>query len=1478
MRTNTPNKFAGLLALAVILVTTAAWFYPATGFQLSMENEFIKSAKQKLKDYTTALPQDRLYVSMDKPLYGSGETIWLSAFIRNAETLKASQKSEIVHIDLINPKGSTEQSIIVTSKNGVAAGDFTLGENAVGGLYKIRAWTNWMKNDGESNVFERGFQVQDVVLPALKMKLEFEKKAFGAGDDVVAKLELNTNENRPLSNYPVRFVSNLDGQSFYQKSDVTDEDGIAFIRFALPTDLKTNDGLLNVMIDYNGSTESVSRSIPIVLNNIALELFPEGGDLVNGLESNVAFRAVNEFGKPADVEGIVVTAKGSQVSSFASYHNGMGAFRFTPQPGEKYSVKITKPAGVEQTFNMPEALPSGFTMMTDNSRPGEVGVTVNSTGAEDISLIAQVRGHIYYTTIISAVRGYNKIIFSTDNFPAGVAQITLFDSKGIARAERLTFVNKDRHLNISMTTDKEKYQPREKVRMTVSAKDDKGMPVPAILSLAVVNDQLLSFANDKSGNILSQMVLEQDLNTKVEEPAFYFDAQEPKADQSLDYLLMTAGWRRFTWESVLNNGAPSPMYAGERAILSGIIMDGNTGKPIPSAQISFKSGGSFNADTTGHFTFKNLELYNPLEMTIQSPNYTPQTFTVYNYSENQVYYLYNKTYFMNTVEIWDMVPEANEEMVVMDLQMGARADVPAEDVQEIRVKENKPGRASGKGRAELEEKKVNEGNEKLKEEKAPAPKQEAQKQQKPKIDRDVKDGRVGFFAVADSIMIAGEAINLQPAPVGYYRARKFAAPVYNPAEKVDVRTDFRNTIYWNPAVELDRTGRKTVEFYASDDITSFRAIAEGLGNNGSIGRGESVFFTQLPFAMTTKVPVEVATEDKVSIPLTLKNNTDKPLGGILNIVSPAGLTPIGELPSIQTIMPGVAKTIYLDYLVGDMPGFGDIRISFSSCGLSDAFEQQIKIAPKGFPVSESFSAQDKENKFSFRPLNLVKNSLRIRFTAFPNVVSDLMTGVEGILREPYGCFEQTSCTAYPNAMVLDYLHATESKDEKTMSRATDLLDRGYKRLTTFEASNRGYEWFGANPGHEGLTAYGILEFTDMKKAGGAVDQAMIDRNAKWLMDRRDGKGGFQRESHAYHDFGRVSDDILNAYIVYALAESGYTDIKKEFESSYNRATTLKDPYMLAMMASASYSMNETKKGDDAIKQFCALQAADGSWTGLTHSLTYSQGQSLTIESTALSLLAMLKSPGGNEMAISSAVQYLVSARKGSGVFGSTQGTILTLKAMTEYAKYSKETKEDGTIEIFIDGKKAAEKSYKAGEKNAIVIDSLEQFVNGKEEHEVKVKFSGCKSALPYSVAVDWNTSLPESDTDCKVGLTTKLQSNTAKVGETVRLSAVLSNLSKEEIPSTMAIIGIPAGFTVQPWQLKEMQEKKVFDYYEIKGNNLAIYYRGMGPSAVKEINLDLKAEVPGEYEAPASSAYLYYTNEFKCWTSMNKVTIEKNTK
>jgi alpha-2-macroglobulin-like protein len=156
-----------------------------------------------------------------------------------------------------------------------------------------------------------------------------------------------------------------------------------------------------------------------------------------------------------------------------------------------------------------------------------------------------------------------------------------------------------------------------------------------------------------------------------------------------------------------------------------------------------------------------------------------------------------------------------------------------------------------------------------------------------------------------------------------------------------------------------------------------------------------------------------------------------------------------------------------------------------------------------------------------------------------------------------------------------------------------------------------------------------------------------------------------------------------------------------------------------------------------------------------------------------------------------------------------------------------------------------------------------------------VKYVKCTNALPYSMSIGWSTTLPNSNKECKVGLDVKLSAVSAKTGETVRLSATLKNRTSEGLPMTMAIIGLPAGTTAQPWQLKEMQEKKFVDYYETRGNNVIFYYRQMKPDEVKTINLDLKSEIPGVYSAPASCAYLYYTNEFKDWRGLDRLTIDE---
>jgi alpha-2-macroglobulin-like protein len=1411
------------------------------GLRPASDNDFTLELKKKLSRLTSKNPEERVYVQTDRPFYAAGDNIWLSAWIRNGQGLRPSAQSDIVTVELINPKGAVERKINLIGRNGQASGDFALAPDAPGGLYKIRAYTDWMKNDGEDRCFTKEIQVQDVVLPTLKMHLEYAKKGYGPGDEVVADVDILTNEGKPLGAHAVRFSASLRGKELTSQTLSSDKEGRVTVRFTLPDKNLGRDGLLNVLVDYNGSTESISRSIPISTNELKVSFFPEGGDLVNGISSRVAFRALDEFGKGADVEGELHEEGGALVARFSSLHKGMGSFAFTPQAHKRYYMTVVRPRNVNVKYFLPEALERGYVMEVHKGQDAAT-VKVGSTESTEMTVVAQMRGKILYSTVLPVIRGDNTFSFATDRFPMGVLQVTLFDKRGIERAERLLFVNPHKQLSVSVKADKQKYLPREKVRLDVMVKDEDGLPAPALLSMSVVNDQLLSFADDRSGSLVSHLLLQDDIREKIEEPDFYFRKSEGKAPAALDLLMMTAGWRRFTWEKVLDDQEPDLKYEARKAILSGVIRDANTQKPLHNVKLS-AGGKKWTTDSTGSFSIRDLELYDPALFQIERQGYFTQQQHVNDYSSGIVWYLYPA---MQNHHGWNKHSRAK-----MDME---------EAVPEMAMQFAAAGMAAPQAV----------------ENKAIKPMKHKALLAAPRVNRAVRQGELAI-AREDRLWDADDSVREQEGQqgAGYHRARVFAAPVYDKQQEVTERTDFRNTIYWNPRLEIGHNGKRTIEFYASDDITSFRAVVEGLAADGTAGRGEAEFFTQLPFALLTKVPSHLIGNDVVHLPVTLKNNTSKPLGGSFTLALPAQLELLSKPAEAQTIMPGVARTIYLDCRVRQCSVDTVVKIGFSACALRDEITVEVKIRPRGFPVSRSFSGQHAEKEYDFETREVVPGSLRISVNAFPDVVSDLMTGVEGILREPYGCFEQTSCTAYPNAMALQYMKHSGSGDSRALARANDLLDRGYKRLTTFETPTKGYEWFGSTPAHEGLTAYGIMEFADMKRAGQNIDEQMLDRTARWLMMHRDGKGGFERERRALHDFGRISDEVMNGYIVYALSDAGYKDIEREFETSHKKALASGDAYLLALSANAALSLGKTRECSQALTSLLKLQSPDGSFTGSSHSITYSQGRSLTIETTALAVMALLQSGDADPAHLAKAVKALISMRDGSGTFSSTQGTILALKALTAYAIYNKKAKEDGVLVVYVDGHRVAEQAYKAGERGTVTIRDIEKFVTREGRHTLKVKFSGTRSPLPHSVSVNWSTTLPASADSCALGLVTSVTGREVHTGETVRLNITLTNKRKRDVPSAMAIIGIPAGLSVQPWQLKELQEKKVFDFYEISGDKLSLYYRGMGASDVREIALDLKAEVPGEFNFPASCVYLYYTNEHKSWCSAGKIKVNK---
>ncbi|MFT5833452.1 MAG: TonB family protein, partial [Cognaticolwellia sp.] len=1282
-------------------------------------------------------PEDKVYLHSDKPMYKPGETVWFSAYVRDAETMEKSTKSGIVKVQLINPKGGIDTEISIVAKNGVAVGDFDISEYAVGGIYKIKTFTNWQKNDPNPAFFEKEITVQKVVLPRLKMKVDFLKKAYGKGDEVALDLSIQTNENQPFSNTDFNVKIALGGNEFLKTKGKTNDKGTALITFKLPNDLATNDGLVNIIMDYQGQAESISRSIPIVLNNILLQLLPEGGDLVNDLKGRVAFRAANEFGKPADISGVVMNSKGEEITTFESYHQGMGAFELTPKADEKYTVKITKPAGVEKTFDVPNALESGATATVSKVTEDYIYLDIKSSDeTKKMFLICQIRGKKYFAMDFE---GTHKFTIPTDEMPVGVAQITIFDENSQPIVERLTFVNKYKQLNINIQTNKEKYLPREKVKMTINVTDENGKPTAADLSLSVADDQLLAFADDKSSNILSWLLVESELTEKVEEPNFYFDSKEEKADKALDYLLMTAGWRRYSWAQINADNLPRANYQNQAAIIGGFVYNTHDYKVLENVTVKIKGTNiTTKTDKEGHYSFGEIDLAEAKTIEMAAVGYRNQQITVQQYNESNKTYLVNSTIYKKQKKEAEnsrraeakakmeakrmrrpmadgvilqppMMAVKDEELMeemVLELPEGIEIEPPrtaepappppVKNIEEIALKDEK----------EIIEVKVqneivlekNELDKKVIVDRKPMPKPKPKPKPKPreenveqifqvveqmprfpgcedlfseeekqkcsqekllayiyqnlKYPNTARENGVEGVAVVSFVVekdgtisdakiirnpgvgLGEEAIRLVndmnalsnkwtpgkqrnqlirtqfnlpvrfrldggmivAASGSYYKAKIFPKPIYAGQKNPKVRDDFRSTIYWNGHIEIGKTGRKTIEFYASDAITSFNITAEGIGKMGTVGRKEQKFFTQKPFSLAAKLPTEIVQGDVMKLPLTFVNNSDEAITGELKIDLPEGLEATSTLPKTLTLAPNKAITKFLSF--NTLFPFSEkqiLKIGFKAKGFQDALETEITIVPKGFPVSKAFSGNELTESFEVNIEDLVDGSLEVELQAYPSIVGEMLTGLEAMLREPHGCFEQTSSSTYPNILVLNYLTKTGQSNPALTTRAKDLIEKGYNRLISFESASGGFEWFGGDPAHEGLTAYGLMEYVDMQSVYDGVDAAMVKRTVNWLFSRRDGKGGFGRNPRALHDFGLTDEATMSIYITWALTQAKFDGLQREIDFAYNTAMQTKQPYQLGLTANILYEVGDKARAKKVLEELMSIQLENGAW-------------------------------------------------------------------------------------------------------------------------------------------------------------------------------------------------------------------------------------------------------------------------------------------
>lgn len=1548
------------------------------------DTTFFDFLSNRLEQRKIATAPEKIYLHIDRTLMQPGESVWFTAYVRNADNLQPSVMSDVVYVEVLNPQQQVLQTMQLDASSGAAKGEYNFLSNLPGGSYKLRAYTQWMKNTSE--VFERTITLQKNVLPNLNLKMEFERKACGAGDICIARLDAHALDNTALSMTDINGSIRLDGQETGTCTAQTDQNGRAYLRFELPKDLQTTDGLLQVKIQYKGSTESISKAIPIVLNHIDLSFFPEGGDAIVGLPCRMAFKATNEFGKAADIEGEIINEKGQIITTFSSYHNGMGAFEFIPKNG-KYHARITKPFESDSLIALPVAKTSGYALRVQSMDDQKATVEISGTTRGKLHLVVVVQDSIVqYKSIQIATDETQTVAIPTQSFPMGIVRVTLFDNNTNALAERLFFAGHERSLKIDIQTDQAQYLPRQAVNMQLSVRDNLGKPVKGRFSLAVCDENQLVFADDKQGHILASMLLEQEVRGEIEEPNFYFDRMEPKSQQALDYLLMTQGWRRFQWKEILDGAVFTPQFEAQKVVLSGVVLD-DWQNPIPFHKIKlYPKGASVNTDSSGRFKFTDVDLGKYIYIQHQEHNLYPikghntnmvvssgiiprgsynlkvipmvekrtvlsgkiigddldvlQGVSVSVYQNGklirgtnsdmggnfnmellpgkydlmttytglstfqlrglEIKKIHNTNIFISMsggtllgeVVITGAVREVRKQEISMSVQTIRTSD-------QVSVKKKKGKKESTKKRssaamAPAPPLEINVETDDLQENvtilAAAQPMETPDNmlkdaEPKPITTMQVISGKFDQNIIPalktekheeQSVSKKGiEAENKQVADnkfgtpnFQYTQIREFYAPKYNLQSGANtIRNDFRKTLYWNPDIRTDVHGYAQLQFFTSDAISNFRATIEGFGEKGQIAHTEKLFFVQKPVSISANLPAYIISGDTLQLMLAMTNHTQYPASGVLETAVPKHFRAVGDLVKYAIVEPGQTKIIPMRFLVGhlrpDEDPNGAISIALSNAeATTDGFTVPIKTLQRGFPTCFVLSNNAPSSHFQFDIQEPLAGSVSAKLTAYPNTLTDVLKGMERMLRQPNGCFEQVSSSNYPNLLVLDLLRSTGTLLPEVEARAMQYLQEGYNKLAAYECKSGGFELYGRSPAQERLTAYGLLQFKDMSNVF-KIDKSIIDRTIKWLLSRRDGKGGWLNSS------SWENIEMLGAYMAWAITEADYhQQFKPEIEAAYQQALKSDDAYQLALIANVLIRQHD-QRAEGIIQKLLARQEKDGSWTGKTKSITHSQGKALSIETTSLVVMALLEGQQNNTP-ITQAIQFL-SASKNEYGYGNTQSTVLAMRALVQYAKKVQTKAKDSKLIININGKNVAVIDFVAKRSKPLEINDLAQyFTTGQQD--VKIRFEPENAQVPIDLEFQYSSLQPNSS-NCPLQFTTNISETQVNTGGIVRFTTRLSNSTSATLASPMVVLGLPAGLSLQPWQLKKLQEEHLIDFYEIWDGFIVFHFENLAANSTRILNLDLRADIAGTFESPASLAYLYYNNEERIWSKPQRIRI-----
>jgi TonB-dependent SusC/RagA subfamily outer membrane receptor len=617
------------LALSIIAVLI--------GFSaFKMDDDPFTTLLKKLDEYTAKYPQEKIHLHLDKPYYAIGDDIWFKAYVINTKTSAPSNISKILYVELINEKDSLKKQLKLPLMGGITWADFKLTDSLAEGNYRIRAYTNYMRNFGTEFFFDKTIKIGNSWANKVFTQTQYNFSKENDADKVTATIHFEDKNGIAYKENEVSYDVQLDYRSVAKGKTKTDLKGDAIINFVNSQSFQNKKGKIVATLTLDNK-QKVIKSIPITStsNDVDVQFMAEGGTLIQELPQKIAVKAVNATGHGESVQGSVADETGNEVTSFNTNALGMGNFVFNAQTDKTYSAKVKFKDGSEKRFKLPVAAKSGYALNVNNLDTGKVNLKImaseNLVNGAELKVVAQQGGNVYYVSKAKMDKQVLVANIAKKNLPNGIVQFTLFSPDNQPLAERLVFIKNDADIiDINLKTNEVSSARKGKTSFSFDAINQL-KPVLGSFSVSVTNASKVTPDVENESNIFTSLLLTSDLMGYVEKPNYYFLKDDIQTQKDLDNLMLTQGWRRFLWKNIINDLSPNITYKPEESIsISGTVMKG--GKPVVGGKVMLMAtkGTAFILDTVtnseGRFVFDRLSFSDSTKFIVQARTKTERKF------------------------------------------------------------------------------------------------------------------------------------------------------------------------------------------------------------------------------------------------------------------------------------------------------------------------------------------------------------------------------------------------------------------------------------------------------------------------------------------------------------------------------------------------------------------------------------------------------------------------------------------------------------------------------------------------------------------------------------------------------------------------------------------------------------------------------------------------------------------------------------